>query len=128
MPKVFDYVNEILYGKKNLIIDEESEKNYSPFIVNRSLSYHFDTVLYANEMNRRHFIDKKLQNDFFINTIRSKKRPYVKWAKSEENDDISFIKQAYGYSDTKALEALSLLSKEEIQKLKEQTLTGGLRK
>jgi hypothetical protein len=128
MPKVFDYVNEILYGKKNLIIDEESEKNYSPFIVNRSLSYHFDTVLYANEMNRRHFIDKKLQNDFFINTIRSKKRPYVKWAKSEENDDISFIKTAYGYSDTKALEALSLLSKEEIQKLKEQTLTGGLRK
>ena len=128
MPKVFDYVNEILYGKKNLIIDEETEKIYSPFLVNRSLSYHFDTVLYANEMNKRHFIDKKMQNDFFINTIRSKKRPFVKWAKSEEKDDLSYIKQAYGFSDTKALDALSLLSEEQIQKLKEQTLTGGLRK
>jgi hypothetical protein len=128
MAKVFDYVNQILYGKTNLIIDEETEKGYIPFLVNRSLSYQFDCVLYANEMNRRHFLDKKLQNDFFINTIRSKKRPFVKWGKSEKNDDLQYIKKAYGFSDSKALEALRLLNEEQIQQLKEQTDTGGLRK
>jgi hypothetical protein len=128
MASAFDYVNEILYGKKNLIVDEQSEKAYVPFLVNRALSYHFDTVLFANEMNRRHFLDKKLQNDFFINTVRSKKRPHVKWAKSNKDESLQYIKKAYGLSDSKALDALRLLSDEQIQKLKEITDTGGLRK
>jgi hypothetical protein len=124
----FDYVKEILQGKKQLIVDELTEKEYNPFIVNRSLSYHKDCVLYANEMNKRHFIDKKCQFDFFINTIRSQKRPFAKWIKSEKSDDIECIKTIYGFSDTKAREALSLLSKEQIQELKEQTKIGGLGK
>jgi len=128
MASAFDYVNEILYGKKNLIVDEQTEKAYVPFLVNRALSYHFDTVLFANEMNRRHFLDKKLQNDFFINTVRSKKRPHVKWAKSNKDESLQYIKKAYGLSDSKALDALRLLSDEQIQKLKEITDTGGLRK
>lgn len=128
MPKVFDYVNEILQGKKKLIVDEETEKGYIPFLVNRALSYHYDTILYANEMNMRHHIDKKLQNDFFINTVRSKKRPNVKWAKSDKDENIQYIKRAYGLSDSKALDALRLLSQEQIQKLKEETEIGGLRK
>jgi hypothetical protein len=128
MPKVFDYVNEIMQGKKNLIVDADSEKEYVPFLVNRTLSYHYDTVLYANEMNMRHFVDKKCQYDFFINSVRSKKRPFVKWAKSEKNDDLTCIKQIYGFSDAKAVDALRLLNEEQIQKLKEQTNIGGLRK
>jgi hypothetical protein len=128
MAKVFDYVNEILYGKKDLMVDEQSEKDYVPFLTNRSLSYHYDCVLFANEMNRRHFLDKKLQNSFLLNSIRSKKRPYVKWAKSEKQDDIEYIKKVYGYSDQKALDALRLLNNEQIQQLKEQTDIGGLRK
>jgi hypothetical protein len=128
MVKVFDYVNQILYGKVNLMVNEENEKIYIPFLINRSLSYHYDCVLFANEMNRRHFLDKKLQHDFFINTIRSKKRPFVKWAKSEKNDDIECIKKVYGFSDKKALDALRLLNDEQIQQLKEQTEIGGLRK
>jgi len=67
----FDYVNQILQGKKNLIVDEVTEKEYSPFLTNRSLSYHMDCLMFANEMNSRHFIDKKMQNDFLLNTIRS---------------------------------------------------------
>lgn len=127
MPKVFDYVNEILQGKKKLIVDEETEKGYIPFLVNRALSYHYDTILYANEMNMRHHIDRKLQNDFFINTVRSKKRPNVKWAKSDKDENIQYIKRAYGLSDSKAIDALRLLSQEQIQKLKEETEIGGLR-
>ena len=124
----FDYVNQILQGKKQLIVDDVTESEYVPFLVNRSLSYHIDCVSYANEMNRRSFIDKKLQNDFLLNTIRSKKRPFVKWAKSDKSEDIQCIKAVYGFSDTKALEALRLLTDEQIQQLKEKTGIGGLRK
>lgn len=124
----FDYVNAILQNKKPLIVDELTEKDYQPFLVNRSLSYHKDCIMYVNEMNRRHFLDKKLQFDFLLNTVRSQKRPFAKWAKTEKNDDLECIKQVYGFSDTKAREALRLLSNEQIQQLKEQTDIGGLRK
>jgi hypothetical protein len=79
-------------------------------------------------MNMRHHLDKKLQFDFLINTVRSKKRPFAKWAKSEKSDDLECLKTIYGFSDSKAREAYRLLSKEQIQQLKEQTQTGGLRK
>ena len=128
MSSPFDYANQILQGKKQLIVDEVTEKAYEPFLTNRALSQHKDCVLFANEMNLRHHLDKKMQNDFLLNTIRSMKRPYAKWEKSEENDDIECVKLVYGFSDTKALEALRLLTKEQIQQLKEQTLTGGLGK
>ena len=128
MSNPFDYANSILQNKKNLIIDELTEKEYQPFLINRTLSYHKDCVLYANEMNRRHLADKKLQYDFFLNTIRSQKRPFAKWIKPEKSDDLECIKQVFGLSDQKAREALRLLSNEQIQQLKEQTDTGGLRK
>ena len=128
MSNPFDYVNSILQNKKNLIVDELTEKDYSPFLVNRSLSYHKDCVLYANEMNRRHLTDKKLQYDFLLNTIRSQKRPFAKWVKSEKSDNLECIKQVFGLSDQKARDAMRLLSNEQIQQLKEQADTGGLRK
>ena len=124
----FDFVNQIMQGKKQLIVDELTEKEYVPFIVNKTLSYHKDCIMYANEVNRRHFIDKKLQNDFLLNTIRSKKRPFIKWAKSEKSENIECIKQIYRFSDKKAYEALRLLNDEQIQELKEKTDIGGLRK
>ena len=128
MSNPFDYVNQILYGKKDLIVDAQTEKEYNPFIVNRSLSYHFDCVLFANEMNQRHFLDKKLQNSFLINTVRSRKRPFAKWIKTEKSEHLECIKKYFNYSDMRAREVLSLLSEEQIQELKEKTETGGLRK
>lgn len=128
MSNPFDYANQILQGKKNLITDEVTEKAYMPFLINRSLSYHYDCVLFANEMNQRHYLDNKMQNDFLLNTVRSRKRPFAKWAKSEKSEDIECIKQVFGLSDSKAHEALRLLNKEQIQQLKEQAYTGGLGK
>ena len=124
----FDFVKEILQGKKQLIVDDLTEKEYNPFIINRSLSYHKDCVLFANEMNKRHFLDKKLQNDFLLNTIRSQKRPFAKWVKPEKSEDLECIKTVFQFSNTKAKEALRLLTKQQIQKLKEQTDIGGLGK
>ena len=128
MSKPFDYVNQILQGKKQLIIDEVTEKAYEPFLTNRALSQHKDCVLFANEVNQRHHLDKKMQNDFLLNTVRSMKRPFAKWAKSEKNNDIECIKLVYGLSDSKALDVLRLLTKEQLQQLKEETFTGGLGK
>jgi hypothetical protein len=128
MSNPFDYVNQILQGKKQLIVDELTEKEYVPFLTNRSLSQHKDCVLFANEMNMRHHLDKKMQNDFLLNTVRSMKRSFAKWAKSEKDDDIACVKMVYGLSDSKARDAMRLLTKEQIQQLKKETFTGGLGK
>ena len=124
----FDFTNAILQNKKQLIVDDLTEKEYNPFLVNRSLSYHRDCIIYANEMNRRHFLDKKMQNDFLLNTVRSQKRPFAKWIKSEKSENIECVKAYFGFSDSKAKEALRLLSEEQIQQLKEKTDIGGLGK
>ena len=128
MSNPFDYVNQILQGKKQLIVDELTEKEYVPFLTNRSLSQHKDCVLFANEMNMRHHLDKKMQNDFLLKTVRSMKRSFAKWAKSEKDDDIACVKMVYGLSDSKARDAMRLLTKEQIQQLKKETFTGGLGK
>lgn len=121
----FDIVNDILKDKKNLIVDEQTEKEYQPFLINRSLSYHMDCIIYANEMNRRHHLDKKMQNDFLIHTIRSRKRPFAKWIKPIKNDDIECIKTYYGFSEAKAREALKILDKDAIEILKKKVDVGG---
>lgn len=124
----FDYVNQILYGKNNLITDKESEKDYAPFIINRSLSYHKDCVMFANEMNQRPHTEKKMQNDFLLNTIRSRKRPFTKWIKSKKDDNLDYIKTYYGFSTNKALEVIDLISEENMEKIKEELNTGGIKK
>lgn len=123
----FDYLNAINSTKKNLIVDEESEKEYNPYIVNKSLSYFQDTVLIANEMNRYAHLDKKLQFQFLINIIRKRKR-FSKWFKPEVQDDIEVVKEYYGYSDEKARQVLPLLSLDQMGQLKEKVNKGGRRK
>lgn len=122
----FDYVKQIMQGKKQLIVDEITEKTYSPFLTNRSLSYHQDTILYGNEMNKRHHLDKKLQNDFLLNSVRSMKRPFAKWAKAEKSENLECIKKVFNFSESKAREASHLLSKDQITELKEKIDLGGV--
>lgn len=122
----FDYVNDILLKKENLITDEMSEKEYLPYIVNRALSFHKDCIFQANEMNCKPHLDKKMQYDFLLNTVRGYKRPFAKWIKNERDENLDCIKAYYKVSDKKAREILLLLSKEQIQELKEKTDSGGL--
>lgn len=120
----FEYVNAICDSKQNLIVDEASEKAYNPFMINRTLSYHFDTVLLANEMNLRAHLDKKLQNDFLINTVRKKKR-FAKWAKPLSSDDLEVVKEYYGYSNEKARQVLPLLNDDQMGQLRQRIFKGG---
>lgn len=119
----FDYVNAICDTKQNLIVDDVSEKAYNPFMINRTLSYHYDTVLLANEMNLRAHLDKKLQNDFLLNTVRKKKR-FAKWAKPLSYENLDVIKEYYGYSTEKARQVLNLLDDKAIEELKRRTFKG----
>lgn len=124
----FDFVREIQVGKHDLMADPQSEKEYVPFVVNRTLSYELDCVMQANEMNRRHHLDKKLQFGYFINTIRARKRPFHKWAKYETSEAIDAIKLFFDFSDRKAHEALRILSTEQVEQIKQKTSKGGLKK
>ena len=95
MMNPFEFINDINFGKKNLFKDDDKniiEKDYNSFIINRGLSYFGDTVLYANEMNFRHDLDKRMQNDYLLHSIRKKKR-FSKWVKSEKLERIETIKQ-----------------------------------
>jgi len=125
----FDFLNEINYGKNNLMaddIDHQVEKKYLPFIVNKGLSYTMDTVIHANEMNIRPNTEKKLQFDYLINTIRRNKR-FPKWLKLGEDENIKVIMEYYGYNVHRAKEVLPLHSMEKINQIKEKLDRGGER-
>ena len=121
----FDFINAINLTKKNLFEDPQAEKDYVPFLVNRGLSYFPDTVLYANEMNRNSGIPKDWQFSFFLNTIPKKKR-FSKWHKKDaDSESLTLVKEYFGYSSEKALEALSILSDDQLAMIKEKLYKGG---
>jgi len=120
----FDYVNSINYTKKDIMVTPGDEKGYASFMVNRSLSYFSDTVVIANEMNKFHHLDSRLQYQFLINIIRKRKR-FSKWVKPELENDLESVKTYYGYSNEKARQILSLLSPSQIKTIKEKVNKGG---
>tara|TARA_B100000035_G_scaffold145187_1_gene123634 strand:+ start:404 stop:781 length:378 start_codon:yes stop_codon:yes gene_type:complete len=120
----FEYANAINYTKKDIMVDDIAEKSYSPYMINRQLSYFPDTVLAANEMNRNHHLDNRLQFDFFINIIRKRKR-FSKWFKPEQISDLDVVKKYYGYSNEKAHQVLTILTTDQINELKRKVMTGG---
>ena len=120
----FTFLNEINFGKKDIIVDDITEKQYNSFMVNRGLSYFKDTVVIANEMNMNHHLDNRLQFDFLINIIRRKRR-FSKWNKPQIVDDLDVIKEYYGYSNKQAKAVHNLLSSEQIGELRKKVYKGG---
>ena len=120
----FTFLNEINFGKKDIIVDDITEKQYNSFMVNRGLSYFKDTAVIANEMNINHHLDNRLQFDFLINMIRKKKR-FSKWNKPQIIDDLDVIKEYYGYSNKQAKAVHNLLSSEQIGELRTKVYKGG---
>lgn len=120
----FDFANAINHSKENLIVDDWSERQYNAWIVNKSMSYGADTVIYANEMNARPHLDRRLQFDFLINTVRPRKR-YNKWLKAETVDVLATVQEYYGYSINKARQVLPLLSDAQLEHMKNKLNRGG---
>ena len=120
------YLTAINYSKEKLLDtdDRDWERKYPPFIINKGLSYFSDTVMFANEMNRLHHASKHMQFSFYLNSIKSRKR-FSKWLKSSKIKDLDVVKQHFGYSNKKAQEALSLMTKKQIDYIKERLYKGG---
>ena len=125
MTELKDWLNSINQTKKNLIDEDPSvEKDYPPYIINRCFSGHLDAVLFANEMNMYSFLPKKMQYDFFINTLRTKRR-FSPWIRKDLVDNLDCVKRYYGYSNEKAKQALKILSKEQLDFIKSKFEIGG---
>lgn len=122
----FDYLNAINSTKVDIMkADPQSEKDYVSFMVNRGLSYFPDTILYSNEMNKYANIPKNWQFAFYLNGVTKKKR-FSKWHKKDQNsDDLSLVMKAYGYSSQKAVQALEILTDDQMQSLRNTYSLGG---
>ena len=122
-----DYLNSINLNKNNLM-DEDSDpawkSKYPAYIINKCMSHHMDTVMYANEMNQYSFLDSKMQYDFYIHIVRPKRR-FSPWGKKKKIDDLDLVKRYYGYSTDKAIQALRILSPIQIDYIKDKLNKGG---
>ncbi|MAH44010.1 DNA polymerase [archaeon] len=124
--KLGEYLNAINHSKKPLMDteDEQAEKQYNSFIINRCLSYFIDTVLHSNLMNQYHEISTKMQFDYLSSSIRKRKR-FSKWLKQETDNNLEIIKEYFQYSNTKAKEICDILTEEEIEEIKQYLHHGG---
>ena len=126
MYELKDYLKAINETKENLLDTNDItwEKKYPAYIVNKALSAFPDTLLFVNEMNRLCHLDKRLQFQFFLNSIRPKKR-FSKWLRSTKIKNLEYVKEYYGYSNEKAKQALDILDDEQIEHIKRIINRGG---
>ena len=121
-----EYLNSINYGKNNLMDsgDVMYEKKYPAYVVNKCLAPFNDTIMLVNEMNRNHHLDKKLQYDFLLNSVRRQNR-YAPWMKASKTKNLEYVKEYFGYNNEKARSALNILNDEQIAYIKTKLNKGG---
>ena len=120
-----DYLYSINQSKKNILDDDtDAERGYPPYIVNRCLSSFTDTILYVNEMNKCSHLPKKMQYDFLLNSVKPRKR-FSPWARKDSIDYLDVVKDYYGYNDDKALQALRILTKDQLDSITYSLRKGG---
>ena len=118
-----DWLNSINHTKVNLL-EENPDAKYPAYIINRCMSGHLDTVMFANEMNLSHNLDSDMQYSFYLNSVR-KRRRFSPWLRKDEIKDLDCVKRYYGYSNEKAKQALRILTNEQLNFIKSTFETGG---
>lgn len=126
MTDLFKDIIPSIQQTKKIVITPENERDYVPFVVNRSISFHLDMVMPANQMNLQPSTDNLLQYHYLLNTVRAYKRPFQKWQKREIIENLEAVKEYFGYSNEKAKEALTILSNAQIEEIKKSLNKGGL--
>jgi len=122
-----DYLNSINQNKINIMQDDpEAEKGYPAYVVNRCLSGHLDAIMHVNEMNKRHSLSNKMQYDYLINTLKPRKR-FSPWLRKESLEHIELVKEYYGYNDDKAIDALKILTVDQLDKIRKALYKGGMK-
>ena len=125
--KLSDYLNAINFSKVNLLDGDDLtwEKKFPPYVINRCLSQHIDTIIQANEMNQRHGLNKRLQFHFLLNSIRKRKRFGGKWTTTAKSKNLEYVKEYYGNSNSKAKVALDILDTKQLNLIKSKLDKGG---
>ena len=124
MTELKDWLKSINFSKNNLLEEDPTlAKEYNPYIINKILSAEIDCVLYANEMNINHHLDKDIQYSFYLNSLRKRNR-YTPWIRKDTIKDIDYVKSYYGYNNQKAEQALKILNKSQINFIKQRLETG----
>ena len=125
MYQLKDYLYSINQSKKNILDDDpDAQKKYPSYIINRCLSSFTDTVLFANEMNKNPHLTNKMQYDFLINSVKPRKR-FSPWTRKDSIDYLDVVKEYYGYNDDKALQALRILTKDQLDNIQKSLSKGG---
>ena len=126
MYELKDYLNAINYTKEPLLDteDDQWEKKYPSYIINKCIAPFPDSLMLVNEINQLHHLDKKLQYDFLINSLRARKR-YTPWMKAKKLENLKYVKEYYGYNNEKAKSALDILNDEQISAIKTKLNKGG---
>ena len=128
--KLSDYLNAINFSKVNLLDGDDLtwEKKFPPYVINRCLSQHIDTIIQANEMNQRHGLNKRLQFHFLLNSIRKRKRFGGKWTTTAKSKNLEYVKQYYGYSNSTAKVDLDIIDTKQLNLIKSKLDKGGRKK
>ena len=128
--KLSDYLNAINFSKVNLLDGDDLtwEKKFPPYVINRCLSQHIDTIIQANNMNQRHGLAKRLQFHYLLNSIRKRKRFGGKWISTAKSKNLEYVKEYYGYSNSKAKVALDILDTKQLNLIKSKLDKGGRKK
>lgn len=122
--QIWQAVKSLSYTKEYDIIDPESG-DYIPFLVNRAFSYYPDTILFAEEINELPFVTKRMHYDYYFYAIRPRSR-FTKWAKKEDKgEEFQVVQEAFGFSEKKVMEALNVLSEQDVSDIKQLLFRGG---
>ena len=125
MYQLKDYLYSINQSKRNILDNDiDAQKKYPPYVINRCLSSFTDTILYSNEMNKNPHLPNKMQYDFLLNSVKPRKR-FSPWTRKDSIDYLDVVKEYYGYNDDKALQALRILSKDQLDSIKKSLNKGG---
>jgi hypothetical protein len=115
----FDYVKSI--NKKGYLYDLSG---YNPFLTNRAFAGFIDTIMFAESMNQAHQLSPSLQYDFYYFAVRKGNR-FDPIPKPEEPAHLNEVMEYYGYSRQKAMQAINILTKEQITSIVASLDKGG---
>ena len=128
MSKQYDwrYENSITESKEYHVVEGHVEHKYVPWRTNRSLSNYPDTIMDASIMNMSAHLDSQLQFDYYFHSIRKRKR-FFKRPKAEKDSDHHLVQDYYKYNNRRTEEALSILTKDQLQIIEKRKEKGGIR-